>query len=96
MRRDESGIWLAAYAIALAFCALVAIAQLGCSHHLPRPQAREPAPRTITVTLRCLTQAPPEPPQYDSDPAIARAQLEQAYDALALWAYLYAWPSCRE
>lgn len=92
MKRDEGGIWLAAYAIALAFCALVAIAQLGCAHRPPRPQAAEPAPRTVTVTLRCLAQEPPKPlPSTATD-----AQLAQGYEALRRWVWLYAWPSCRE
>ena len=93
--RDDPGVhWLRGWTAA--WFVVIALLATCCGHRAPRPQAVEPAPRTVTVTLRCLTQEPPKPPRYDSDPAIARAQLEQAYDALALYVYLYAWPSCRE
>lgn len=96
MRDRDGDAWFVGWLLGSFAWIALAAALTCCAHRPPRSQAAEPAPRTITVTLRCLTQAPPEPPRYDSDPAIARAQQEQAYDALALWAYLYAWPSCRE
>lgn len=73
--------------------ALIALAC--CSRPAPTCPV-PPAPRTITVTLPCLTIPPPVHPELAGDPAIDRARLEQAYDALRLWVELYAWPLCRE
>lgn len=67
---------------------------IACAHAPVMPTC-PPSPVRVVIE-RCLTQQPPEPPQISDDPAINAARQSEAYDALALWVYLYAWPNCKE
>lgn len=89
--RDDPGLhWLRGWTAA--WFVVIALLATCCGHRPSRSQAVEPAPRTITVTLRCLAQEPPAPmPAGATD-----AQLAQAYEVLRRWVWLYAMPTCRE